>query len=406
MLVRLKIVGKIIGLRGAVEWACERTPAHSSVDGVEPRHWRTTMAFHEFIVSVVGVRSALLVVCALGFSGCAAIGPQSISAGRGSYAEVINSTEDEQILNVIVRMRYDETFTMISVASVTATLRFRAEAGANVGIGNSQNYAGNLVPLSAGIAYEESPTISYVPLNGEDFMRRMLSPVTRGEWLLLAGAAKHPGHVFALVVSRVNGMRNPLLRERPSFGNFVRFVELYDRLRRAQVLDLVQRSGTTNDDNHFWYLHDYEDTHGGSVREFLDLLGIETKPDGSEILLPVYLAVGSSVSAIHMQMRTAQDVLRVAGAGIEIPPSHLEAGIVGPIASAALVKAQFILIRSSEQRPDNATVRIRFRDRWFYIDATDMRSKQAFVLLQTFIGVRLADPGASKKVPLLTIPVK
>ena len=79
----------------------------------------------------------LVLISALGFCGCAVVGPQSIAAGRGVYAEVINRTEDEQILNVIVRQRYDETFGMMSVASVTANLRFSAQAGTNIGIGDS-----------------------------------------------------------------------------------------------------------------------------------------------------------------------------------------------------------------------------------------------------------------------------
>ena len=33
-----------------------------------------------------------------------------------------------------------------------------------------------------------------------------------------------------------------------------------------------------------------------------------------------------------------------------------------------------------------------FRDRWFYIDATDTRSKRAFGLLRTFISMRLTVP--------------
>jgi hypothetical protein len=68
------------------------------------------------------VRTAPIVGGALNLCGCVAIGPRSITAGRGAYAEVINRTEDEQILNVIVRQRYDETFGMISVTSVTASL--------------------------------------------------------------------------------------------------------------------------------------------------------------------------------------------------------------------------------------------------------------------------------------------
>jgi hypothetical protein len=345
-----------------------------------------------------------VLISVLEFCGCAVVGPQSITAGRGVYNEVINRTEDEQILNVIVRMRYDETVGMISVASVTANLRFRAQAGANIGIGDSDNYAGNLVPLSAGVAYEENPTISYVPLSGEEFMRRMLSPVTVNEWVLLGGTAKHPGHVMALAARRVNGLRNPHLGEEPPSPEFARFVELYDRLRRAAVLDIVKAPDTKSGDNYFWDIHDYEDAYGESVRELLDLLGIEVKPDGSTIILPLREAVGSSVSAVHVQTRSAFDVLQVFGVGIEIPEPHLQAGIVVPVTWAVPEESRFITIRSSEKRPNNATVRIRFRDRWFYIDATDTLSKRAFLFLRTFIGMRLADPGAAQQAPVLTIP--
>ncbi len=80
------------------------------------------MICHELIVSTVRARNVVLVMATLGLCACATIGPQSITAGRGAYAEVINNTEDEQILNVLVRQRYDETFGMMSVASITANL--------------------------------------------------------------------------------------------------------------------------------------------------------------------------------------------------------------------------------------------------------------------------------------------
>jgi hypothetical protein len=122
------------------------------------------MAFPHSRVSVFRAGSALLIVGALGLCGCAVIGPRSITAGRGAYAEVINQTEDQQLLNALVRNRYDQTFGMISVASVTANLRFRTEAGINAGFGDASDYAGNLTPFAAGVAYEENPTISYVPV--------------------------------------------------------------------------------------------------------------------------------------------------------------------------------------------------------------------------------------------------
>jgi hypothetical protein len=210
---------------------------------------------------------------------------------------------------------------------------------------------------------------------------------------------------MALPARRVNGLRNPLLGRNPPPLEFARFVELYDRLRRAGVLDIVIRPDSKTESNFFWDIHDYQDAHGDSVRELFDLLGIEVKPDGSEILLPFLQAVGRSVSAVHLQTRSAFDVLQVFGAGIEIPAPHLQAGIVEPVIWAVPEERRFITIRSSEKRPDNATVRIRFRDRWFYIDATDTKSKRAFVFLQTLIGMRLADPGAVQQAPVLTLPV-
>ena len=48
---------------------------------------------------------------------------------------------------------------------------------------------------------------------------------------------------------------------------------------------------------------------------------------------------------------------------------------------------------------------VRFHDQWFYIDATDTQSKRAFLFLQTFIGMRLADPGAAQRAPVITVPV-
>ena len=363
------------------------------------------MAFHKFIVSIIHARSVLLIVGILVLCGCTVVGPQSITAGRGVYTEVINHTEDEQILNVLVRQRYDETFGMLSVASITANLRFVAQAAANIGIGSSDDYAGNLVPLSAGVGYEENPTISYVPLSGEDFTQRMLSPVSESEWILLGSNARHPGRVLALAAQRLNGLRNPHLDEEPPSPEFTRFVQLFDRLRRAGVLDVVQVPGNGSEDNYFWDIHDYEEVHRDSVREFLDLLGIEVRLDGSAILLPLRKAVGNSVSAVNIQTRSAYDVLRAFGAGIEIPPAHLEAGIAEPLTSVVPEEMQVITIRSSEKRPDNATVRIRFRDWWFYIDATDTKSKRAFTFLRTFIGMRLSDSGAAQQAPILTIPV-
>ncbi len=65
----------------------------------------------------------LVMLFAVHMCGCNVVGPMSLSGGRAVYAAVINTTEDEQLLNVIVRQRYDQSAGMLSVASLTANLR-------------------------------------------------------------------------------------------------------------------------------------------------------------------------------------------------------------------------------------------------------------------------------------------
>ena len=60
--------------------------------------------------------------------------------GRADYNEAINKTEDEQMLLSIVKGRYGETFSLLAVSGVAANVRFRTNAGVEVGFGPSQNY--------------------------------------------------------------------------------------------------------------------------------------------------------------------------------------------------------------------------------------------------------------------------
>jgi hypothetical protein len=193
------------------------------------------------------------------------------------------------------------------------------------------------------------------------------------------------------------------LGDDPPSPEFLRFLNLYNLLLDASIVDIVQSFEAGG--NHFWDFHDYRGTHEEELRAFLDLLGIDEEIDGSPIYVPIKAAVGSSASAVHVETRSPVEVLRVFGAGIELPPAHVERGIVEEVAWSPSEERKYIKIHSSEERPKNATVRIQHRDRWFYIDETDSQSKRAFMFLRTFIGIRLADVGNKQSAPMLTVPV-
>jgi hypothetical protein len=345
----------------------------------------------------------LLLVGITSLSACSVVGPTALSGSRGLYNEVINRTEDEQILNMVVRQRYDETFGMLAVASVTASIRAEAQATADFALGDDQNYINNLVPLQAGVAYEESPTIAYVPLGGETFIRRMLAPVSLEHADLVSRGSMDQDVLLRTLIRRVNGLRDSTAGEDGPSARFERVIELYTRLEEAEVLDLVREYEF---EDYYVSLHDYKPSLLSETVEFLSTLGIrDQEVDGREIVLPLRLSIGrASTDAIDLETRSVFEIIRVIGQAIEIPPPHLSSGLVAPNTRETSEAEQFLIIRSSANPPSDAAVRIKFRDWWFYIDASDTQSKQGFVILRTLIGMRLEETPADQA-PVLTIPV-
>lgn len=163
----------------------------------------------------------------------ATLGPGAIVRGRALYNEVITATNNEQTLELIVRARYGEPAGLLSVASVTANLRAAASSGAQFGIGPSSSYAGNLVPLSLGFAYEENPTIAYTTVQGERYAKAMLSPVGLDMLVLLAGSEHAPARLTSVLVKQVNGLRNPLYGPPDAPAAFEQAIALLEELERA-----------------------------------------------------------------------------------------------------------------------------------------------------------------------------
>lgn len=342
--------------------------------------------------------AALLLVLGLA-AGCSTLGRTALSSGRGAYNEVINRTEDEQILSMIVRQRYDDTYGLLSVASVTANLKVGASVGANVGIGNDSSYAGNLVPFSAGATYEENPTISYVPLRGEQFVERMLGPISAEHVLLLSRMSSDLIDAMGLLVRRINGVANPAYSLGADAVAFDRFVEIFARLRDQGVLDVV-RAG----DSYELLLHDQSPEQASETSELLRAVGIgRAVPPRGELRLPLRFFVGSARGdGLDLETPSALEVIQAAGLGIEVPEEHLAEGLAR--AASLDEKHRFLTVHSSSSRPSQASVAVEHRGFWFYIDARDARSKQGFQMLRTLVGMRL-DEARGQATPVLTVPV-
>ncbi len=342
-------------------------------------------------------------VAALGMVGCNTVGPASLSSGRGVYNEVINRTEDEQVLSMIVRLRYGQTFGMLSVASVTANIRAAATISGNFGIGPDESFDGNLVPLGIEGAYEENPTISYIPLGGESFVIDLLTPLSLQQAFLISRAAPGEQLLLRTLVSRVNGLDNPVELDSRTDEDFDRVLTIVKDLVSRKKMSTV--AWLENDRPQYAVLiYDYnEDGDAELVREYLRLLGLTSyTANGDDLRIPIRASLGRADGEnLNIEFRSVFDLIVEAGRTIDIPADHLKRGIVEP----RVHETGSLRILSSRSRPNNASVAVPYEGWWFYIDRTDHASKRSYILLRTLIGMRLQDASSDLNAPALTIDV-
>ena len=100
---------------------------------------------------------------------CSSIGSKTIVRDRFNYNSAIAESWKNQMLQNVVRIRYADTPIFRQVASVVNQYEFKGNATVRVDSA--------LAPLDVGADYAERPTISYVPLTGEKFIKSLMTPL-------------------------------------------------------------------------------------------------------------------------------------------------------------------------------------------------------------------------------------
>jgi hypothetical protein len=348
---------------------------------------------------------APVAVCVL-LAGCQTLGPTALGIGRGAYNDVIARTESEQTLDLLVRVRYADPFGLLTVTSVTAGLKFSAGAKSEVGIGSQTNYAGNLVPFSAVLGYEDSPTISYTPVDAQAFLREWLAPTTI-ETLALMLQSVPESALVALLVERMNGLRSGVRATAEERTAFHRAATLLAELRERGIMSWARASGAAG--RYELVLAYYSPAHIAEVRELLRLLALPGDPAReSTIRVPVIPGVKEGTfEGLAIQTRSVAEIMRIVASTIDVPHEDVNAGLVAGTPRAPAGVGPTVRIHSSRSAPERATVAVQHRGWWFYVDDADLPSKRMFLQIQVLFLTRLSQATrGAQATPLLTIPVK
>jgi hypothetical protein len=345
-------------------------------------------------------------VAALVLVGCTTVGPPAVRSGRLAYNAAINETNNQQMLMVIVRNRYQESGSLLAVSSIAANVRITTRAGVELGFGDETNYGGNLVPFSAGVIYEDNPTISYTPVAGARYARQLFAPVSITLLAKLTGSLADPGYVYRALVSGVNDIRNPDFQFPPDSSDprFDRFVKIVAKLTQAQRLYWIESGPEA--DNLAIVIDHHHPEYTPEVLELLDLLGLPAPSDPSaRVILPVAHALDERESGgLGITTRSVGNLVEILSAAVEVPEADMQKGIAMNYPPLGLA-GKNLRVRRSEKKPKDASVAVEYRDGWFYIDETDQATKRFFRLLGALWSVSIADSAAGSPAPVLTVPV-
>lgn len=347
-------------------------------------------------------------------TGCAThFGEGTVRTARFDYNEAMVTSWNEQLLLNLVRLRYRDNPLFLDMGTVVThyevsgalgtseSVSFPPKAGATYGVG-----------LSAGVGYSESPTISYLPLQGEDYANRLLSPLTPSTILLLSRSGWSLERLFLCGVQRMNGLGNaisatgPTPDTPPSYENFHRAAELF---RRLQVDGAIEADLDKDGETVLLYMErGITPRSDSAITALQELLRLDPKAGSYKVRAVTRRTRGDEIALVG---RSLMATLFFLSQSVEPPPAHEREGLVtithqpdGARFNWSAVTGRLLRVHSSSAAPERAAVSVRYRDYWYYISDSDLNSKSTFSLLTYLFNLKAGSKSGHE--PLLTYPVR
>ncbi len=331
-------------------------------------------------------RTTLSLSLMLALGGCAHMGPNSIRGNRLDYNMAIQQTNDQELLLNLVRLKYRDRIYFMNVERVVSALEFNRSLGLGATLPPDVDPTYSIGPVSA--SYNEKPSLFYTPLEGDKFVRQMLTPIGLENILLLTRSGWSIERVMLETVQTMNDLKNapsasgPTPDYEPEFRDFREAVRA---LRALQTRGLVGfgRDGGENGDYEL-RIADEAANDPDAVR-FRALLNL----DPSLTHYRVFIGIGvPDRRSIAVTTRAMTGVLYYLSQGVNTPEADRAAGRVTRTHTASGADFDWnsmldgvLRIDSSPNRPENAAVAVHYRGSWFYIGDEDLQSKTTFSLL-------------------------
>ena len=371
----------------------------------------------------------IVLALAFGLSGCqSTFGPSALHNTHPAYNQAIVNTLNEQMLLNLVRLKYRDKAFFLKVGSVTASMSF----GGNLGIDGTAKFGatGSLVEPSMGISYADKPTISYTPLQGEDFLKSVLSSIPLQAILVMTQSGWSVERIFGLCIERMNDLYNaprasgPTPEEEPEFRKFKRMLELFRVLQINGDMEIGPDLNLDTKQPDLVMLFELSKVNEDVLDEISTLLENSSKNDAHsktetqsqtqthKIRINTDF-INEKPGELNVRTRSISSVMYYLSQNVQIPQEHIDAGLVtitktldgkGIFDWGTTPAGEVFQINVSEDYPEHAFIAVPYRNYWYYITDNDLQSKSTFMLLTQLFDLQAGQTEYSG--PTLTLPVR
>ncbi len=363
-------------------------------------------------------RHAVILLCTLWWisligNGC--VSQVAMHRAVLEYDWTVNRIETELLLLNIARTRYHEPIHFTAVSNIAATFDFRVNAGITGLL--TDTISADSLSLTLGSSAAENPTVTIIPIQGEEFTKRLLTPITEKTILSLGRQDIDPAILFRLVsrgmILKDKDGRQRFLSNQPhrqeeyrEFRQRVMHLSWLHSERRLFVGPLrltgeangkAGRVVITNYDPSTLSNQERKALHHRAERFTRHQILVDIRPDHPGGDFPMFGAI---------TLRSFKAILGFIGRGIvEEPEFHVDPNPkTGPV---AVNPAKTLTIQESRTQPEEAIISAQKRGLWYYIDqesaagpSSDRWNHEAFDILYQLYHFTVTDVSKTPSLPI------
>jgi hypothetical protein len=264
---------------------------------------------------------------------------------------------------------------------------------------------GNYGSLGGQGIYTDRPTITYVPMTGEKFLRGVVTPIDPRNIFFMLQAGYSADFILGLTVESLNGLRNRSMAGgvlRPADPAFYRVLELLRELQAEGAFGMRVEEDKAKGSTAVLFFRNADASadvraKADEVRRLLHL-----PPEGERFVIS-YSPMRGNADELAVNSRSMMQILMAFASYVDVPAEDLGDRRALPGFDEVATRTG-LRVHSGKEAPERTFCAVKYRGHWFWIADDDWQAKRALTAVMFFF--TLADTGSPDRLPLITIPAQ